>query len=332
MRIIQVDKRSVVPAYKQIVSQVEMAILSKRLFKDDRLPSVNKVCLENGISRDTVFQAFDELKRRGIIYAIMGKGYFVKTVDFQDGLRYFLLFDELNAFKEQLFQAFISSLGGKAQIDFFFHHFNANMFRRLVRDAKGNYAKYILMPSNLEDIEDVIATLPASDVFILDQTRETLESYPAIYQNFADAMYQSLNQADDLLTKYRNYKLIFTSYKEPMGMVLGFKRFFEEKTLPYEIVRDLNRFRVEVGSVYVVPNDEDLVFIIEQCLEANYRIGTDVGLISYNDTALKRVVANGVTTISTDFAAMGQRLAVMVWEQESAKVENPSRLLLRKSL
>lgn len=332
MRLIHIDKTSVVPAYKQIVFQVETAILSKRLFKDDRLPSVNKVCLENSISRDTVFQAFDELKRRGIIYAIMGKGYFVKTVDIQQGLRYFLLFDELNAFKEQLFQAFISALGGKAQIDFFFHHFDANMFRKLIRDAKGNYAKYILMPSNLEDIEDVIATLPASDVFILDQTRESLESYPAIYQNFVEAMYQSLNQAADLLKKYRSFKLIFTSLKEPLGMVVGFKRFFEEKQLPHEVLKSLDIFKLEAGAVYVVPNDEDLVYVIEQCLEAGYRVGEDVGLISYNDTALKRVVANGVTTISTDFAAMGQRLAVMVWEQELAKVENPSRLLMRRSL
>ncbi len=332
MRIIQVDKGSVVPAYKQIVSQVEMAILSKRLFKDDRLPSVNKVCLENGISRDTVFQAFDELKRRGIIYAIMGKGYFVKTVDFQQGLRYFLLFDELNAFKEQLFQAFISTLGGKAQIDFFFHHFNANMFRKLIRDAKGNYAKYILMPSNLTDIEDVIATLPVSDVFILDQIRDSLEGYPAIYQNFSAAMYNSLSVAKVALMKYQKVKLIFTSYKEPMGMVQGFKRFCEENDFSYEIVTDIAQFRLEVRCVYVVPNDEDLVFIIESCLEKGFQIGEDIGLISYNDTALKRVVANGVTTISTDFAAMGKRLAEMVWDQEQVKIENPSRLILRKSL
>jgi DNA-binding LacI/PurR family transcriptional regulator len=41
---------------------------------------------------------------------------------------------------------------------------------------------------------------------------------------------------------------------------------------------------------------------------------------------------NGITTISTDFKEMGQQLANMVWNQQNVKIENPSRIIIRKSI
>ena len=37
----------------------------------------------------------------------------------------------------------------------------------------------------------------------------------------------------------------------------------------------------------------------------NLVIGKQVGIISYNETPLKKIILNGITTISTDFEAMG---------------------------
>ncbi len=66
MKIINVATSSTLPKYKQIVFSIEAAISDNRLKKNDKLPSVNKVSLEFSISRDTVLQAYDELKKRGI--------------------------------------------------------------------------------------------------------------------------------------------------------------------------------------------------------------------------------------------------------------------------
>ena len=65
MRLINIDKTSSFPKYKQIVFSIEVAIAEKRLKREDKLPSVNKVSLEFSISRDTVLLAYDELKKRG---------------------------------------------------------------------------------------------------------------------------------------------------------------------------------------------------------------------------------------------------------------------------
>ena len=74
------------------------------------------------------------------------------------------------------------------------------------------------------------------------------------------------------------------------------------------------------------------VKIIKKIKEDNLLIAKDIGIISYNDTSLKEIVADGITTISTNFNLMGERLAQMILSNEFAQIENPNRLILRKSL
>jgi hypothetical protein len=57
----------------------------------------------------------------------------------------------------------------------FFHHFNYEMFRKLIIEGNGNYTKYIIMPTNLPNTAEVIKTLPVHEVFIFDQTNSELE-------------------------------------------------------------------------------------------------------------------------------------------------------------
>ena len=99
MKIISIKNNLGVPKYKQIIHSIEKRIEKGLLKKEERLPSINKVCLEFSLSRDTVLQAYEELKKRGIIYAILGKGYYVKSTETTIKQKIFLLFDELNIFK-----------------------------------------------------------------------------------------------------------------------------------------------------------------------------------------------------------------------------------------
>ncbi len=66
--------------------------------------------------------------------------------------------------------------------------------------------------------------------------------------------------------------------------------------------------------------------------EKNLKLGSDFGIVSFNDTVLKEVVANGITTISTDFKMMGQTLARMIQEKSTEKIRNQSALIRRNSL
>jgi DNA-binding transcriptional regulator YhcF (GntR family) len=332
MKIIAIDQHRSLPKYKQIVLSIETAIAEKRLKRGDKLPSVNKVALEFTLSRDTVLLAYEELKKRGIIYARLGKGYYVKSEEFTFELRVFLLFDEFNSFKEDVYNAFKETMGSSAQIDIFFHYFNMEVFKKLVNENNGDYSKYVIMPTTLKGAADVIKTLPRNDVYILDQTNESLKDYPSIHQNFVNDMYKALQAGRKKLGKYSKLILIFPDFKQPPGMQEGFVKFCKEHSLAYEIIPDFINHALTPGEAYVIPNDRHLVSVIEQARVQKLKIGRDVGVISYNDTPLKKVVENGITTISTDFVAMGKTLAEMILQQSRAQVENVSRLIERGSL
>lgn len=332
MKIITIDNHSNLPKYKQIIFSIEAAISDNRLQKNDKLPSVNKVSLEFSISRDTVLLAYDELKKRGIIYSILGKGYYVKSVELSFEQRIFLLFDELNIFKEDIYNSFLEELNNTAQVDIFFHHFNIEMFKKLINESNGNYSKYIIMPTNLEGASNIIKTLPKQDVYILDQTNEELKEYPSVHQNFIKDIYEALTKGKQLLGKYEKLILIFPGFREPLGMKIGFEKFCLDYNFKNEIVTDFNSKEIQIGDVYIIPNDRDLVKVVEKGKEQNLKLGNDFGIISYNETPLKKVVENGITTISTDFKKMGKLLAKMIIENKKMKIENENKLIIRNSI
>ncbi|RZJ73338.1 GntR family transcriptional regulator [Flavobacterium sp.] len=332
MKLISILPNSGVPKYKQIIASLEKAISDGLLQKGDRLPSVNKVCLEFGLSRDTVLLAYDEMKKRGIILAIPAKGYYVKSTEISIREKIFLLFDELNSFKEDLYNSFLENIGKDVQVDISFHHFNAKMFAKLVEDNNGSYTKYIIMPANVDNATEVIKTLPASEVFILDQTSESLSNYPAVYQNFVSDIYTALKEGKGRLDQYGKLILIFPGFREPIGMKQGFLNFCQDFNIAHEVLSEFDSRTIRQGEVYILPNDRDLVKVIEQSKRQKLQSGIDFGIISYNETPLKKVVERGITTISTDFEGMGKLMAKLVLEGRKRNIANKCSLILRNSL
>lgn len=332
MKIVLPQKDSKAPKYKQIVNAVESAIASGLLKKDDKLPSLNVIKKDNSLSRDTVLTAFNELKNRGIIHSVVGKGYYVSTENIVVQQKIFVLFDELNSFKEDLYNAFLQNLGDHIQVDIFFHHFNYNVFSKLINDNIGNYSSYVIMPANLSHTEKVIKNIPREKVYILDQVHKGLEGYAAIFQNFEKDVFNGLSSAVKSILKYEKLVLLFSDEKQPLGILKGFKMFCKKYKIEHEVVAFIKDRVPEVGELYVVLDDQNLIRIIKKIKENKFVLAKDIGIISFNDTILKEVVENGITTISTDFNAMGERLAQMILNNEQIRIENTSSLILRKSI
>ena len=61
-------------------------------------------------------------------------------------------------------------------------------------------------------------------------------------------------------------------------------------------------------------------------------MGKDVGVMAFNDTPLKEVLANGITVISTDHEQMGRSAATLILEGTIAQIKNPFGLIRRGSL
>lgn len=330
--IIQFDPDSQVPKYRQIIQSVKWAIERKIVKKGDKVPSLNQVCSTFNLSRDTVMLAYNELKSHGILASNKGKGYYVDSTDIQLEEKVFLLFDELNSFKEDLYNSFIDSLNSNASVDVFFHNFNYQVFKNQIIESTGKYTSYVIMPTSFDNIGHLIHKLPQDRVYILDRVKPELNGFPSIYQDFESDVYEGLVAAQDLLAKYRRLVFIHPGGKEPAERITGFKRFCQDYKYDFKVVKSLNEVKPVLYEAFLVASDRTLVELIKIANDYEFEIGEKFGIISFNDSILKQVVGGGVTTISTDFHEMGRLLAAMVLGRKTGQVRNSSSIVLRKSL
>ena len=332
MENIQLDDSLGIPKYRQIINSIYQSIGDGRLQVGDKIPSLNQICNEFGLSRDTVMVAFNEMKAKGVIHSIPGKGYYINSTEIHLEERVFLLFDELNAFKEDLYTALLNTLDDKSSVDIYFHHFNFKLFKDLIAQSAGKYTSYVIMPATFDSTAHIIATLPADKVYVLDRLKDDLQNYPVVYQDFESDVCQALINGRDLLNKYKKLVMIFPGGKEPEGRMLGFRKFCEKNHFSYEILRSLNDRYIERGEAYFVPSDRNLVRLVKMANQEKLVLGRDFGIVSFNDTVLKEVVAGGITTISTNFRLMGETLAHMIDQKKTGHIANPAMLIRRNSL
>lgn len=75
----QIDLTSPVPAYEQIVRQVQSGIVSGRFKHGDRIPSIRDLAVELRLNRNTVARSFLEMERQGLIRTRVGLGSHVQV-------------------------------------------------------------------------------------------------------------------------------------------------------------------------------------------------------------------------------------------------------------
>jgi DNA-binding LacI/PurR family transcriptional regulator len=114
-------------------------------------------------------------------------------------------------------------------------------------------------------------------------------------------------------------------------IVMGFRDFCKQHPIPCEIVSEVKSFEVRNGDAFVVVDDRDLEYLVRYSFEKQLELGKDMGLVSYNETPLKGIVASGITTISTDFAQIGKTMAEMILNHQKLKLDNPFVMNKRKS-
>lgn len=331
-KIVQINANSSKPKYRQIIDSVYRAIECKSVKKGDKIPSINEVCSQFNLSRDTVMMAFNELKSKGVLISQPGKGYYIATTEMRRKENIFVLFDEFNAFKEDLYNSLINTLKGKANVEVYFHYFNFKVFKNLIQESVGKYTSYIIMPAGFSNTAQLISKLPAEKVFILDRIKPDLQNYPLVYQDFEKDFYDALNDGKEQLKKYRKLVFINPEGKEPQERNIAFERFCKENNFKYQVEKKLDGIRPNLYEAYFLISDRDLVDLVKMSKRNNLKLGKKFGIVSFNDTMLKEVVSGGITTISTDFEEMGRTLGNMVLNGKNGRHRNPSRLILRKSL
>lgn len=72
-----VDPRSSVPIYQQLVQNAKGAVAKGVLMPGDKLPSVRELAALITINHNTIAKAYQELEREGVIETLRGRGTFV---------------------------------------------------------------------------------------------------------------------------------------------------------------------------------------------------------------------------------------------------------------
>jgi DNA-binding transcriptional regulator YhcF (GntR family) len=336
-KLIHIDEYSSTPKYLQLSDSIIAAIEENKLKKHDILPSINELSYALEISRDTAEKGYKYLKAKEIIKSVPGKGYYIEQTDFKKKLRIFLLFNKLSAHKKIIYDAFVQSVGDDVAIDFYIYNNDLTIFKKLIQNKRTDYSHYVIIPHFVEGGEsayEIINTLPKDKLILLDKKIPGIEGkYSAIYENFEKDIYDALSKAKDVLAKYHTLKIVFPKKSYfPKEIANGFRKFCQQYAFNHVIVSDISSEPIETGEVYINLMEDDLVILIERIISSKLVLGKDVGVISYNETPLKKLILNGITTISTDFKRMGTMAAEMIKNQEIAHQEVPFYLTLRSSI
>lgn len=334
---IHLDDHSATPKYQQLANSIIQAVQRGDLQKDDVLPSINELSYEFEFSRDTAEKGYKYLKKIGVLGSVPGKGYFIKNTTITQSLKVFLLFNKLSAHKQIIYDALVKALNDVAFIDFYIYNNDFALFKKLLATRRQDYTHYVIIPHFIEGGEnayEIINTIDKDKLILLDKLVPGVSGeFGAVYENFELDIYRALEQALPRLGKYQTIKLIFPSNSYyPKEIVKGFERFCDQYAFNRHVIDTVAEGPIHAGEVYITLMENDLVALIERIMSGRLVVGKDVGVISYNETPLKRIILDGITTISTDFETMGRRVAELILEKKSAHVDVPFSLRLRPSL
>jgi DNA-binding transcriptional regulator YhcF (GntR family) len=330
--IIKIDGNSSLPIYKQIVASIKKAISDQLLQKGDVIPSVNQVATDFSIARGSIFKAYNELRTAGIINSVPGKGYFVTNTNVKAKRNIFLLLSTFNPYREIIYNAFMATIKNQAKVDIYFHHHNINVFNTLIENHAANYNTFVIMPEIHKQTGGILKQLDQRKIYVLDSGLEEFGSkYPSVCQNYKKDIYNFLKVHVERLKKYKRFILLFPDSSRAYDLITGFENFFKDHQMDAEVIRKTDDFKCRKHDLCFVIDDTDLVSLIHVTKANHWVLGQDIGIISYNETPLKSVIADGITTITTDFQKMGSQIAEMVLNDSQEHIENPFILFDRNS-
>jgi len=345
LEYIDINTESRIPKYKQVMDSVINSIHKGTLGMGEKIPSINEVSEEYLLSRDTVEKAYGLLKEQNIIVSVKGKGYYISKTDLSVKIKVLFLINKLSTYKMRIFNSFVNSLGANVHVDLDIYHCEPLVFSTILANKKHLYDHYVIMPhfknENLQhmgctdEILKAIHSIPKGKLIIMDRNLKSLSKEAGrIYQDFTEDIYNALTAGLEKLEKYKKIILVYPSkgvYPYPQGIVTGFKRFCIQHDIDYEILDEIyDSMELQLGDLYITIEESDLVNLVKQSRDRHFKLGEDIGIISYNDTPLKELL--GITVISTNFKHMGEEAAKMILNNKPQEIKNDFNFIDRFSV
>lgn len=316
-----------------IVDGILAAIAGNVISKGDRLPSVNKLIRKLGVARMTIVKALNILKERGIIISEDKVGYYVKDVNVKRELKVFLFLTGFFSYHETLYNNIVEGVSGhNITIDLYFHHCNPKIFKSILHENLGSYGLYIITGFDDPLVRSIL--LRVSPKRLLQIIRPpVLEEISSISQDFYTGLKRSLERLKGHLDKYLKFILVFPLRKgHPEEIKVAFREFCIENRIVYQIEKKVSRDLISKGCAFWVIEESDLISLIKIGEEMGFRIGHELGILSYNETPMKEIIRNGITVVSADFAKMGQSISKYIINPKHTTELFAPEVIIRNSL
>ncbi|MFA5326906.1 MAG: GntR family transcriptional regulator [Prolixibacteraceae bacterium] len=336
LNYLKIDSESEVPKYKQVVD-LFISDIEAGIFKQgQRIPSINETSEELLLSRDTVEKAYVSMKKKGILLAVRGKGYYINQVNVSKKLKICLIFNKLSNYKRSIYYSFVKTMGVKASVDVFIYNYDLDEFEAIVRNNLNNYDYFVILPhfrNENANIGEVIKRIPRDKVLIVDRFLEELKDYPVVYQEYDKDIQSALTCGIDLLRKYKQLNLVFPQAEYyPPYIVRGFKIFCQVNGFSCSIIDRIEDIEIQRNEAYIIVSDDDLYAFIRKIKELNWTLGKDCGVVAYNENQVKEILCDGITTISTSHEEIGQLAAQMILNKKFERIKSPFQFIRRNSL
>jgi DNA-binding transcriptional regulator YhcF (GntR family) len=333
---IKINSESEIPKYKQVVDLFISDIESGIFKHGQRIPSINETSEELLLSRDTVEKAYVYMKKKGILLAVRGKGYYINQVNVSKKLKICLIFNKLSNYKRSIYYSFVKTLGAKASVDVFIYNYDLDEFEAIVNNNLNNYDYFVILPhfrNENANIGKVIRKIPEGKVLIVDRFLDELKDYPVVYQEYDKDIQSALACGLELLKKYNRLNLVFPqSEYYPPYIVRGFKIFCQVNGFAHSIIDRMEEAEINEGEAYIIVSDDDLYAFIRRIKQKNWRLGKDCGVVAYNENPVKEILCDGITTISTSHEEIGQLAAQMILTKKFERIKSPFQFIRRNSL
>lgn len=326
---LNIDHDSEIPKYQQIVNAINDNISKDVISIGYTLPSVNTICKEYKLSRDTVFKAYSILKDDGVIEAVPNKGYYVASKT----KKVLLVLDTFKAYKEVLYHSFTNNLPDTIITDIQFHHYNIDNFKTIINNSIGKYYKYVVMGFDNETIPSILSKINNDKLLLIDWNINASKKSNCLFQDFGESFFNAISEGTAMFKKYKEIHFLYPSFtNHPIETVEYFKKFCEKNLFDFKIIANAKEFNIEKGVAYISISDRMLGLFLEQCREMEFEPGVDVGFLSYNETPMKKFIYKGITVVSTDFKEMGTKAAEFIMKEKSMQCLIPTKLTIRESL
>lgn len=338
---IQVNHTSKTPLYKQVVHEIKELITNKVWKEGHLLPSMNQLCDSLQVSKETVKKAYSILRTEGYIDSAHGKGFFVKKIKKQ-ALQVLILFDILTFYKKELFESFSNHMDNNTEYTIRLFNQDIDLFEKFILENLGEFDYYVitphlpLTPKSQTRMINVLKKIPNRQLVLLDRDIQELQgNYISVFQDFEHDVVEGLEQAKASIAKYSKLN-IFTMKGSLYGKLLhqGIQRYCDDNQVVHTFFDQKIPSQLTAGESYFILSgqlENELIEIAKMAKQQKLKIGKDIGLLSYNESAINEIILNGLSVLSTDFKEMGREAALLIKEDKHRKFKCSFRFIKRNT-